>query len=89
LNPIPNTFSGILKCVMKKEGLLNPDGTFDKVGGQKMMDTLIPPSLIPKVAPVIDKCVAAGVTIDPKEEMCKSYDPVIKCFLDMLGNVRF
>jgi len=30
----------------------------------------------------------AGKNLDDSEEFCKSYDPLIKCFLDLMANVR-
>jgi hypothetical protein len=75
--------------VLAKEGILSPEGYYKQADFERFRDVELPPNLTDKVGPMFEKCVEAAATIDPSpaDEFCKSYDPVIKCFLSVIGDV--
>ena len=72
---------------MKKEGILNEEARFDQAAFEKFVDVEIPPNLKEKALPMLQKCVPLASTIDPEEEMCKTYDPLVRCMLGFIGDV--
>ncbi|CAG7665322.1 unnamed protein product [Allacma fusca] len=72
----------ILKCVMANEGILSAEGKMDKETFAAFLEKEVPPSMKDRAKEVLGKCRDAhGDALDPSDEFCKSYDPLIKCFM--------
>jgi len=78
----------VLKCVMAKEGLLNSEGLFDDENFDGFLAREMPPNLLEKGGALFRNCKeTTGKLLDPKEEYCKTYDILIKCFLGVIGEL--
>jgi len=78
----------VLKCVMIKEKLLNEEGLFDDASFDAFLAREMPPNLLEKGGGLFKNCKeSTGKLIDPKEEYCKTYDVLIKCFLGVIGEL--
>ncbi|CAG7725606.1 unnamed protein product [Allacma fusca] len=72
----------ILKCVMVKEGFLDAEGRMPKEQFDKFIEKELSPSLKERGLTLFDSCRASHAdNLDPSEEFCKSYDPLVKCML--------
>lgn len=75
----------ILKCVATNEGILTKDSMLDKDTVDKFIKKEIPRNLFEKAAPIVWNCYEGSVgKVDPAEEFCESYKPLMKCVMDAI-----
>jgi len=76
----------ILKCVATGERMLNSESLLDKQNLEEFVKREIPRNLVAKAGPILWACYDGSVgKLDPKEEYCESYKPMIKCIMDAIA----
>ncbi|OXA59970.1 hypothetical protein Fcan01_04607 [Folsomia candida] len=77
----------IMKCVLKKEALLDEKGQLTLEQFDKFLAKHFPDSMTEKANSTFRPCVDGALKgMDDTEEFCKDYDPMIKCLLSTFPN---